>query len=443
MADKIKFGTDGVRGPADTFPINGRGMAQIANAACALLKSGDTVLIGRDTRRSGTTLEKNLAEAFAAAGINVFLAGVLPTAAVALAVKETGAALGIMITASHNPASDNGIKIFGPDGAKLDDPAQNQIQARLDNPQKTDVHNGAAGTITATDAAAALYQQAFLDLAPNQPLTGLDLVVDCANGAASRLAPKILRALGADVTELFTAPDGQNINADCGSTAPRHVCAAVRKYGADAGLAFDGDADRLLLVDDLGQPVDGDFILAITARAWQAQNRLKGKEIAATLMSNMGLEEYLHSLGLELARTKIGDRHVSAHLAQSGGNLGGEQSGHILLPDLMPSGDGLLAAITPLIDLCQSGKPAHQCWRPYTPVPQNLHNIRYAPGSAPLQNPAIKAAIKTAVQKLKTKGRLLVRASGTEPLIRIMVEAKDEALGAAVMDELRAAFAKS
>ncbi len=421
----IKFGTDGVRGKANKAPIDALSMCRIGQAAASFVGSGALVFIGRDTRASGPMLEAALTAGLVSGGANVLLAGVVPTAAVGLAVRERGAALGIMLTASHNPAEDNGVKFFGRSGDKLDEAEQGILQdiintGAADQGGKSTV----IGRIDRTSAVSELYVQAVKASAPGTPLKGMRLVVDCAHGAASVLAPKILTDLGAKTDVLYADPDGENINLECGSTAPQALQKAVVAQGADAGIAFDGDADRVLLVDEKGGLIDGDLLLASIARDWAEHGLLRGGVVVATHMSNLGLAHYLDGLGLSLERTAVGDRYVAARLAELGANLGGEQSGHLRMPDLCPSGDGLIAAVAVLKVLAASPLPASQVLRPFTALPQFMQNVVRPDGENPMENKDIMDACHQAEAILGASGRLLVRPSGTEPLIRVMAESE-------------------
>jgi len=428
----VTFGTDGVRGPFGTPPIDRHTCLRIGQAAGAVLGKHGTALIARDTRHSGPELEAALAEGLAAAGIKVHLGGVLPTAALSLAVRDVGAALGIMITASHNPATDNGVKLFAPEGTKISDFDQQQIE-RLINAKAPPAPTERPASITADPALADPYLALVRGKIAGQPLSGLKLAVDCANGASSRWAPELLAEAGAELVTIHDQPDGHNINLKCGSTHPESLAKTVLDEGCDAGIAFDGDADRVLLVDEMGGLIDGDQILARLATDGQAAGTLTTTHVIATVMSNMGLARYLERLGLQLERTPVGDRHVAARLVELEANLGGEQSGHILMPDLLPTGDGLMAGLLPLISLAGSQEPASVHLRPFTPLPQILHNLRHG-GGRPLIEPQVKAAIFQAVRTLGTDGRVLVRASGTEPLIRIMAEAETRSQAQAAID---------
>ncbi len=419
----ITFGTDGVRGKANAAPIDALSMCRIGQAAARITGTGALVFVGRDTRASGPMLEAALSAGLSSGGANVLLAGVVPTAAVGLAVRERGAALGIMLTASHNPAEDNGIKFFGRSGDKLDEDEQNTLQDCINDKKATCPGPGTTiGRIDQTSAVSELYAQAVRAAAPGTPLKGMHLVIDCSHGAASFLAPDILRNMGAKIDVLHAEPDGKNINLECGSTAPQVLQQRVTALGADAGIAFDGDADRVLMVDEMGGLIDGDLLLASIAKDWAARGQLRSGAVVATHMSNLGLQIYLKTIGLDLERTDVGDRYVAARLDELGANLGGEQSGHLRMPDLCPSGDGLIAAVAALKVLGAASGPASQVLRPFSPLPQFMQNVPRPPGINPMDNPAVKEACAQAKVVLGDAGRLLVRPSGTEPLVRIMAE---------------------
>jgi len=424
----IQFGTDGIRGKAGQAPIDAPSLYRIGRAAAAMAGANAEIITGRDTRASGPALETALAQGLADGGAHVRLGGVVPSAAVGLAVRRRGAALGVMLTASHNPARDNGVKFFGRHGDKLDMAGQSALQQRINAmPAKAKTHIP-EGTIEQTGAIADIYGDAVRAAAKASSLKGLSLVLDCANGAASALAPQLLHALGADVTSLYAAPDGANINRKCGSTAPQSMQQKVVQINADAGIAFDGDADRVVMADETGALIDGDQMLACLARDWMSRGRLRGQAVVATQMSNLGLEHFLHGLGLTLERTAVGDRYVAQRMNETGANLGGEQSGHLRLPDLCPTGDGLMAALAALQVLAASGQPASRVLRPFVPVPQFLRNVPRPNCADPLAAGGVRQAIAGAENLLGARGRLLVRPSGTEPLIRIMAECEDQNL---------------
>ncbi len=413
------FGTDGIRGQANAEPMTAETALKVGMAAALQFKRGDyrhRVVIGKDTRLSGYMLEPALTAGFVSMGMDVILVGPMPTPAVAMLTRSLRADLGVMISASHNPYEDNGLKLFGPDGYKLSDDIEAAIAAS--------VENGLADRLAPARA-----------LGRAKRLDGLKVVVDCAHGAAYKVAPVVLWELGAEVVPLAVTPDGFNINAGCGSTATDGVRSQVVAHGADLGLALDGDADRVIIVDETGDLVDGDQLMALIAADWQKRGQLKGAGVVATVMSNLGLERHLAGLGLALARTPVGDRYVVERMRAGGYNLGGEQSGHIILGDYSTTGDGLIAALQVLAVLVQSGRPAGRACRVFTPLPQLLKNVRFN-GGKPLEAAAVKRAIADAERRLAGTGRLLVRPSGTEPLIRIMAEGEDESLVGAIVDDL-------
>jgi phosphoglucosamine mutase len=387
------------------------------------------VIVGKDTRLSGYMIEPALVAGFIAAGMDVTLVGPLPTPAIALLTRSLRADLGVMISASHNPFEDNGIKLFGPDGFKLSDATEAEIEALMESDlaHRLAAPRALGRAARLTDAAGRYIEGAKATFPRGQTLDGLKIVVDCANGAGYKVAPTVLWELGATVIPLGVNPDGFNINRGCGSTEPEHLCAEVVAQGADLGLALDGDADRLLLSDERGRLVDGDQILALAARAWQAQGRLRGDAVVATVMSNLGLERYLGGLGLGLRRTRVGDRYVVERMRADGLNLGGEQSGHIILSDFSTTGDGLVAALQVLATLVEAQRPASEACRLFEPLPQLLQNVRFS-GSSPLGHPAVQAAVLQAEASLAATGRLLLRESGTEPVVRVMAEGEDEAV---------------
>ncbi len=422
----ITFGTDGVRGKANQAPIDAISLCRIGQAAAHMVGQGALVFVGRDTRASGPMLEAALSAGLSSGGANVLLAGVVPTAAVGLAVRDRGAALGVMLTASHNPAEDNGIKFFGRSGDKLDEAEQDALQDLINAADQHSIRpETPIGRIDQTSAVHELYTNAVMAAATGASLTGMHLVLDCANGAASHLAPQILLDLGAKIDVLHANPDGKNINLECGSTAPEVLQQQVTALGADVGIAFDGDADRVLLVDEKGGLIDGDLLLASIAHNWSTNGVLRAGAVVATHMSNLGLQHYLQDIGIDLERTQVGDRYVAARLDELGANLGGEQSGHLRLPDLCPSGDGLIAAVAALRVLAASDSPASKILRPFSPLPQFMHNVIRPKGADPMEAEAVKKACDEANAVLGGTGRLLVRPSGTEPLIRVMAECEN------------------
>ncbi len=425
------FGTDGIRGTANREPMTALTALRVGEAAGRLFRRGThrhRVVIGKDTRLSGYMIEPALTAGFVSAGMNVMLVGPLPTPAVAFLTRSLRADLGVMISASHNPFHDNGIKLFGPDGFKLSD----AIEAEIERAMEAVGGDGAAepgdlGRAQRIDDARGRYVENLKSSFPKGlTLEGLKIVVDAANGAAYRFA-ELFWELGADIVSLGVAPNGLNINDACGSTHPEALSRAVLEHGADVGIALDGDADRLVLIDEKGQQVDGDQVLAIIARSWCADGRLRNGAVVATIMSNLGLELFLGSLGLRLHRTKVGDRYVVEAMRQHDLNLGGEQSGHIILTDFATTGDGLLAALQILAVLRRADRPLSEVGRAFTPVPQRLQNVPVA-RRIDLSTPEITSLLDKERERLAGRGRLVVRPSGTEPLIRVMVEAEDERL---------------
>jgi phosphoglucosamine mutase len=434
------FGTDGIRGTANSEPITAKTALAVAMAAGAQFTRGPhrhQVVIGKDTRLSGYMLEPALTAGFISVGMDVILLGPLPTPAVGMLTRSLRADLGVMISASHNPYQDNGIKLFGPDGYTLSDEVEREIEARIGNGAAGDLAlHGGLGRARRLDDERGRYIEFVKSSFPRGlRLDGLKVVVDCANGAAYKVAPKVLYELGADVIPLGVEPDGFNINLDCGATHPGPMQEAVAIHGAHLGLALDGDADRVVLADERGQLVDGDQLMALIARSWLQDDRLKGGGIVGTVMSNLGLERLLNDLGLELARTPVGDRYVVECMRQSGFNLGGEQSGHVILSDFSTTGDGLIAALQALAVLIQAGRPASETMRLFDPLPQLIKNVEIN-GGAPLDDRRVLAAIRDGEAALGDRGRLLIRKSGTEPLIRVMAEGEDESLIGRVVDDI-------
>ncbi|HEX8233281.1 MAG TPA: phosphoglucosamine mutase [Caulobacteraceae bacterium] len=439
MSTRSYFGTDGIRGRANTPPMTAEVALRVGLAAGKLFRtSGDRrhlVVIGKDTRLSGYMIEPALVAGFASVGMDVRLFGPLPTPAVAMMTRSMRADLGVMISASHNGFADNGIKLFGPDGYKLSDQREAEIEAFMDE----GLEEGLAeprdlGRVKRIDDSQARYVEIVKATFPRHlNLSGFRIVVDCANGAAYKVAPTALYELGAEVIPIGVDPNGTNINDECGSTHPKAMAKAVRQYRADIGIALDGDADRLVICDERGEVVDGDQIMAIVAGAWAESGRLKGGGVVATVMSNLGLERFLQARDLRLERTQVGDRYVVERMREGGFNLGGEQSGHIVLSDVSTTGDGLIAALQVLAVLAETDKPMSALARQFEPAPQLLRNVKIARGGRPLEQAPVKSAIEQAQASLNGKGRVVVRASGTEPLIRIMAEGDDErAVSAAV-----------
>lgn len=432
------FGTDGVRGTANTFPMTAE-MALMLGAAVGHHFRRESagvhrVVIGKDTRLSGYMFENALTAGLCSTGMNVLLLGPVPTPAVGLLTPSMRADLGIMISASHNPAQDNGIKFFGPDGFKLSDAVEAQIEALVEEgPRPSEAQE--IGRAKRIDDGRFRYQERVKSTFPaGKRLDGIKVVVDCANGAAYRTAPEVLWELGADVVPLGVTPNGLNINLGCGSTKPQTAAEAVVAHGADLGICLDGDADRIILIDEKGQVADGDQIMGLFAARWAEEERLKGGTLVATVMSNLGLERFVEGRGLRLERTKVGDRYVVEAMRSGGWNLGGEQSGHIVMTDYATTGDGLMAGLQFLAEMVHTGRRASELARCFDPVPQLLKNVRYAAGQAPLEAASVAAAISDAEARLVGKGRLLIRKSGTEPLIRVMAECEDEGLLAQVVD---------
>ncbi|BDI61969.1 phosphoglucosamine mutase [Qipengyuania nanhaisediminis] len=426
MARKF-FGTDGIRGRTNADVMTAKTAMRVGQAAGNYFVRGGhrhRVVIGKDTRLSGYMMESALVAGFTSVGMDVIMTGPLPTPAIALLTREMRADLGVMISASHNPYADNGIKLFGPDGFKLSDEAEAEIEALLDTEPKLAEaeHIGRARRI---EDARGRYIHAVKDSVGSAVrFDGLKVVVDCAHGAAYQVAPSAIWELGADVITIGVEPNGTNINDGVGSTAIETLQAKVVAEGADIGIALDGDADRLIVVDEKGRAVDGDQIMALIATRMHEKGALTGGGVVATVMSNLGLERYLGSLGLTLERTKVGDRYVLERMQSGGFNVGGEQSGHMILLDHATTGDGTVAALRVLSSLVRSGKPASEILHLFDPVPQLLKNVRYD-GGAPLENADVKAAIAAAEAELEGKGRLVIRPSGTEPVIRVMAEGDD------------------
>ncbi|MEM7295037.1 MAG: phosphoglucosamine mutase [Pseudomonadota bacterium] len=441
------FGTDGVRGRANTAPMTAELALKLGAAVGRYFRrdasAAHRVVIGKDTRLSGYMFENALTAGLTSTGMNVLLLGPVPTPAVGMLTTSMRADLGVMISASHNQATDNGIKFFGPDGFKLSDEVEAEIEALVFGGVEPSAaeHIGRAKRI---DDGRFRYNERVKSTLPSGlGLDGLKIVVDCANGAAHRAAPEALWELGAEVIPLGTSPNGHNINQGCGSTAPEAAAAAVVAHGADVGLCLDGDADRIVLIDETGAVANGDQLMALLAARWAETGRLAQGTLVATIMSNLGLERFLDDLGLHMHRTGVGDRYVVEAMRRRGLNLGGEQSGHIVMTDYATTGDGLLAGVQFLAEMKRSGQPASVLSRIFEPVPQVLMNARYASGTDPLLLPAVRGAIAEAEAELEPEGRLLIRKSGTEPLIRVMAESEDEALMArhveAIIAEITAA----
>jgi phosphoglucosamine mutase len=433
------FGTDGIRGTTNCEPMTAETALRVGQAAGAHFLRGDhrhRVVIGKDTRLSGYMMESAMVAGFTSVGMDVVLLGPMPTPAVAMLTRSMRADLGVMISASHNPFADNGIKLFGPDGYKLSDEAEQAIEKRLDQGPKL-AKSEMIGRARRIDDARGRYVQFAKDTFPEHlRLDGLKVVVDCANGAAYHVAPEALWELGAEVVALGVTPDGLNINDNCGSTHPEPMQEAVVASGADIGLALDGDADRLIVADEKGQLVDGDQLMALIALGLKSRGELKGEAVVATVMSNLGLERRLGEAGLKLLRTKVGDRYVLEEMRARGCNIGGEQSGHIILTDHATTGDGLVAGLQVLAALVQAKKPASALLRQFEPLPQLLKNVRFNGGAEPLETDRVRKRIAAAEAELEGRGRLVIRKSGTEPLIRVMAEGDDPALVERVVNDI-------
>jgi phosphoglucosamine mutase len=438
------FGTDGIRGQANRFPMTAEVALRVGLAAGKLFRSGGDrrhlVVIGKDTRLSGYMIEPALVSGFTSVGMDVRLFGPLPTPAVAMMTRSMRADLGVMISASHNSFADNGIKLFGPDGYKLSDAVEAQIEAHMDEGlQEGLAEPKQLGRVARMDEAQARYIEIVKATLPRSlTLSGLRVVIDCAHGAAYKVAPTALYELGAEVIEVGVTPNGCNINDECGSTWPATMARAVKDYRGDIGIALDGDADRLVICDEKGRVVDGDQIMALIAASWAAEDRLTGGGVVATVMSNLGLERFLAERNLNLERTPVGDRAVMVRMREGKFNLGGEQSGHIILTDYSTTGDGLIAGLQVLAQMVRTGKPMSALARQFEPVPQKLENVRFSAGQ-PLDSDLVKSAIAHAESRLNGCGRVLVRASGTEPLIRIMAEGDDEKLVGQLVREIAGA----
>ncbi|MDZ5699173.1 phosphoglucosamine mutase [Chelativorans sp. M5D2P16] len=438
---KKYFGTDGIRGRSNRFPMTAEVAMKVGMAAGLTFQNGDhrhRVVLGKDTRLSGYMIENALVAGFCAAGMDVFLLGPIPTPAVAMLVRSLRADIGVMISASHNPFEDNGIKLFGPDGYKLSDKIEGRIEAMLDKDIELALANAdSLGRAKRVDGVHDRYIEAAKRTLPrDMSLSGLRVVVDCANGAAYKVAPAALWELGAEVVPIHVEPNGLNINQDCGSTNPLSLAKKVHEVRADIGIALDGDADRVVMVDENGTVIDGDQIMALIAQSMHERERLAGGGIVATVMSNLGLERFLQGRGLELHRTKVGDRYVVEHMRAHGLNVGGEQSGHVILSDFTTSGDGLVTALQVLACIKRENRPASEVCRKFEPVPQVLRNVRINSGGKPLESAPVKAAINDAQSKLAGGGRLVIRPSGTEPLIRVMAEGDDPELVKAIVEEI-------
>jgi phosphoglucosamine mutase len=441
------FGTDGIRGAANSDPMTAETALRVGMAAGLVFTRGEhrhRVVIGKDTRLSGYMIENALTAGFTSVGMDVFLFGPLPTPAVAMLTRTLRADLGVMISASHNMYQDNGIKLFGPDGYKLSDEVESQIEDSMQSGfAKGLAKPNLIGRAKRIDDAQARYIEFVKATFPRHlRLEGLRVVVDCAHGAAYKVAPAVLWELGAEMISIGDEPNGLNINLECGSTSPDGLRDKVRETRADLGIALDGDADRVLLIDERGHVIDGDQVIGLIARAWAAAGRLTRKGAVATVMSNLGLERFLNGLGLSLERTSVGDRYVVEHMRKEGFNLGGESSGHIVLSDYSTTGDGLIAALQVLAVLAETGRRASEVCHVFEPVPQLLRNVRFRNGLS-LEDPPIKSAIEAGRAKLADHGRLVIRKSGTEPLIRVMAEGDDGELVKSVVGDIVAAIERA
>ncbi|WDR04936.1 phosphoglucosamine mutase [Devosia rhodophyticola] len=443
MARKY-FGTDGIRGHANGTMLTPELALKLGMAAGQKFVRGShkhRVVIGKDTRRSGYMIENALTAGFTAVGMDVYLLGPMPTPAVAMLTRSLRADLGVMISASHNPFDDNGIKLFRPDGFKLSDKVEAEIERLVDGDMGHLLAQGRdIGRAHRDEEARTRYiEYAKRTLPRSIDLTGLRVVLDCANGAAYKVAPIALWELGADVVTIGAEPDGFNINYKVGSTAPEAVAAKVKEVRADIGIALDGDADRVIIIDEKGEVIDGDQFMAVIAQSWKQREMLLGGGIVATVMSNLGLERYLSSIGLTLERTQVGDRYVLEAMRAKGYNVGGEQSGHIILSDFTTTGDGLVAALQLLSVLKQLDRPVSEICARFDKVPQLLRSVKFKTGK-PLENKIVKEAIAEGLARLGSGGRLVIRESGTEPVVRVMGEADDAALITAVVGDIEAAI---
>ncbi|MDC0657438.1 phosphoglucosamine mutase [Leisingera sp. SS27] len=437
------FGTDGVRGTANIHPMTAEMALRIGAAVGRYFRRDGTgvhrVVIGKDTRLSGYMFENALTAGLTSTGMNVLLLGPVPTPAVGLMTRSMRADLGVMISASHNPSEDNGIKFFGPDGFKLSDGAEMEIEALVEagvEPAQA-VNIGRAKRID--DARFRYGERVKSSLPRNLGLNGLKVVIDCANGAAHRTAPEVLWELGAEVIPVGVAPDGLNINRGCGSTHPQAAAEAVVAHGAHVGICLDGDADRVILIDETGTVADGDQLMALLASRWADEGLLTGGALVATVMSNLGLERFLEGKGLGLERTSVGDRYVVERMREGGFNLGGEQSGHIVMSDYATTGDGLMAGLHFLAAMVQTGRKASELAHQFETVPQRLRNVKFQAGQVPLEDARVQDAIAAAEKMLDGQGRLLIRKSGTEPLVRVMAESEDAEVMTLAVDSVVAA----
>lgn len=446
MTSKL-FGTDGVRGRANSWPMTAELALKLGAAAGRFFRrDGSTahrVVIGKDTRLSGYMLENALTAGFTSTGMNVLLLGPVPTPAVGYLTRSMRADVGVMISASHNPHQDNGIKFFGPDGFKLSDAAEAEIEAMVAG-EITPAKPENIGRAKRIEDGRGRYQEFVKTSFPSGlRLDGLKVVIDCANGAAYRCAPEVLWELGAEVIPVGVAPNGTNINDRCGSTHTDTAAEAVVAHGAHVGICLDGDADRLMVLDETGRVADGDQIMALLAARWAAEDRLRGGALVATVMSNLGLERFLQGRGIGMERTNVGDRYVVERMRAGGFNLGGEQSGHIVMTDFATTGDGLVAGLQFLAEMVRTGQPASMLTQSFATVPQLLRNVRFPTGSDPMASGAVQKVIAANEARISGQGRILIRKSGTEPLIRVMAECEDEGLLRAVVDEIVAAVERA
>ncbi|AFO86629.1 phosphoglucosamine mutase GlmM [Phaeobacter inhibens] len=437
------FGTDGVRGTANIHPMTADMALRIGAAVGRYFRRDASgvhrVVIGKDTRLSGYMFESALTAGLTSTGMNVLLLGPVPTPAVGLMTRSMRADLGVMISASHNPAADNGIKFFGPDGFKLSDTVEMELEALIEaGVEPAQAQN--IGRAKRIDDARFRYGERVKSSLPRDiRLDGLKVVIDCANGAAHRAAPEILWELGAEVIPVGVSPDGTNINRDCGSTHPGTAAETVVAHGAHVGICLDGDADRVIIIDETGKVADGDQLMALLATRWAEDGVLAGNALVSTVMSNLGLERHLAARGIALERTAVGDRYVVERMREGGFNLGGEQSGHIVMTDYATTGDGLMAGLHFLAEMVRADKPASQLAQQFAPVPQLLKNVRFAAGQTPLESDQVQTAIRVAEETLAGQGRLLIRKSGTEPLVRVMAECEDAKVLTAAVDSVVAA----
>jgi len=432
------FGTDGIRGRTNEAPMTPEVAMRVGQAAGTRFLRGDhrhRVVIGKDTRLSGYMMESALVAGFTSVGMDVVLVGPMPTPAIAMLTRSMRADLGVMISASHNPFADNGIKLFGPDGYKLSDADEMAIEALMAKSPALAAAPDIGRARRIEDARGRYIHSAKSTFPEQLRLDGLKIVIDCANGAAYQVAPSALWELGAEIIAVGVSPNGININDGCGSTDPAQVQAKVAETGAHIGIALDGDADRLILVDDKGAIIDGDQLMALIGTSWARRGLLQGGGIVATVMSNLGLERFLTGKGLGLVRAAVGDRYVVETMRAQGYNIGGEQSGHIIMSDHATTGDGLVAALQILAELVESGERSSTLLHQFDPLPQLLKNVRFG-GGQPLEDVTVKKAIADAEGKLTGKGRLLIRKSGTEPLIRVMAEGEDPKLVETLVDQI-------